>query len=324
MAGTQPHDQAQTDGAAVDPAFQGYIDEFCQALETERNASVHTVRNYRNDLLDYARWAQRANVDPLHPTHRQLRRYLAELDQAQYARASINRRLSSLKGMMRWMMVAGYIDDNAADVLMTLKSDKTLPHRIPANDMVRILSVWSPLDEDGRVRTRTPAQMRDYAILEFLYACGARVSEAVGLLCVSVDFKQKLVRVMGKGSKERIIPLHDMAVQSMQAYLDVARPQLLEGKPDTDYFFVSNRGKKMNPDSIRRMFKEAQALAGISGSYSPHDMRHTFASDVLEGGADLRSVQEMLGHSSLSTTQIYTHLSLGRMKDVHRKAHPRG
>ena len=311
------------DAEAIDTRLLAYIDEYCQALRTEHNASPQTIRSYATDLHEYGRWAERAGVNPLEPTHRQLRRYLGELDRAQYARTTINRHISSLRGFFRWMVVAGYCDSSAADALMTLRQDKTLPHRISPQEMVRILEVWGPLDSEGRVRKRTPEEMRNQAILEFLYACGARVSEASDLRCDSVDFSQAQVRVIGKGNKERIIPLHDLALRSMRAYYDGARSSLVNSQGDPGYFFLSTRGKRMGPDAIRKMFKQVQQLAGVTGDYSPHDMRHTFASDVLEGGADLRSVQEMLGHASLSTTQIYTHLTIGHMKDVHHQAHPR-
>ena len=315
---------AEQDMMSIDPRVEARSDEFCRALINEQNASEHTVRNYRVDLCAYARWAQSARVEALSPNHRQLRRYLAYLDAAQYARTTVNRHLSALRGFFRYQVLAGYIQTNPADVLMTLKKEKSLPHRISNEDMAAILSVYAPLDEHGTVRDRTPSDMRNLAVLEFLYACGARVSEASDLRLSSIDFAQGQVRVIGKGNKERLIPLHDIALTSMKAYKDAARPRLVAREKPNDYFFLSNRGNRFSPDAIRKMFKETLALAGVQGNYSPHDMRHTFASDVLEGGADLRSVQEMLGHSSLSTTQIYTHLSLGRMSSVHQTAHPRG
>lgn len=305
-------------------AFESLIDQFCSDMRTERNASVHTIRNYALDLHDYYRWAQRASVEPLTPTHRQLRRYLGELDQARYARSTINRRLSSLRSFFRWAMIAGLANSNPADVLMSLKEDKTLPHRISESDMKRILSVYSPFNEAGELRDRSASDIRNQAILELLYASGTRISEVSSLRLVSVDYENSLIRVFGKGSKERIIPVHALAMESMRLYQTKARPELLEGKPASEFFFVSTRGKQMSTDSLRKMFNATLKKAGINAAYTPHDMRHTFASDVLEGGADLRSVQEMLGHSSLSTTQIYTHLSAERLKAIHRQSHPRG
>ncbi len=297
---------------------------YCDSLRVEQNASAHTVRNYMIDLHNYLLWAERCNVDALHPTHRQLRRYLAELDRAKYARTTVNRRLSAIRGFYRWLVVNAYIDTSPADVLHGLKESKTLPHRISTADMVKILSVWSQQDSDGTNHEQSPIDLRNQAILEFLYACGARISEASGLLVSQVDIREKQVRVFGKGQKERIIPIHDIAIDSMTRYFEYGRPQLMSGHVVNDRFFVSSRGNAMSTDAIRKMFKDTLKRAGVDQTYSPHDMRHTFASDLLEGGADLRSVQEMLGHSSLSTTQVYTHLSAGRMKSVHHQAHPRG
>lgn len=307
----------------IDAALEKAISSFCDALSVERNASKHTVRGYSSDLHDYARWAARRQVDALEPTFRELRAYLAELDRAQYSRKTINRRLSSLKGFFRWLMVTGQIDKDASSVLQGPKQPKSLPHVIRPHDMVKLLRVYSDHDLQGEPRDQSPADMRNQAILEFLYACGARVSEASGLLVSGVNFESGQVKVFGKGSKERIIPLHDIALRSMGAYERIARPQLLKGR-DSEFFFVSNRGNQMSTNAIRSMFKEALGVAGLDQTLSPHAMRHTFATDMLTGGADLRSVQEMLGHASLSTTQIYTHMSATHLKEVHHLAHPRG
>ncbi len=313
------------DGRAKAPAknLEQLVEEFCRSLRVERNASAHTIRAYRGDLADFARWAARQNVRPLNATHQQLRSYLGELDQVQYSRTTINRRLSALRSFYRWLNVSGEVDEDPASLLQGPKQQKTLPHVIRPADMAKLLSVYGKRTLDGGPREQTPVDMRNQALLEFLYACGARVSEASGLLMGNVSFAGAQVKVFGKGSKERIIPLHDMAVSSMRAYAMVARPKLM-GDRACDYFFVSTRGNRMGTDAMRKMFKEAVGLAGLDRTLSPHDMRHTFATDLLEGGADLRSVQEMLGHASLSTTQIYTHLTPGRLKQVHAQAHPRG
>lgn len=306
-----------------DPTTASLVQGFCDAMRFEHNASVHTVRAYRIDLMDYARWAYREGIDPLTATHRQLRRYLGELDLAQYSRTTINRRLSALRSFFRWLNVTGVIQEDPASILQGPKQQKSLPHVIRPNDMVKLLSVYGKRDASGQIREQSSTDLRNQALLEFLYACGARISEASGLLMANVDFASGQVKVFGKGSKERIIPLHDMAVSCMRTYALVARPTIL-GECTCDYFFVSTRGNRMGTDAMRKMFKEALKLAGLDETLSPHDMRHTFATDLLDGGADLRSVQEMLGHASLSTTQIYTHLTPGRLKQVHSQAHPRG
>ena len=297
---------------------------FCDSLRNECGLSPHTVRAYLTDIQDYLRWAERRSEDPLRTTHRRMRRYFGELDRAQYSRTTINRRLSALRAFFRWLVDQGIVETDPASALQGPRQGRKLPRVISASDMARILSVHAGASLDGRVQERTFADMRDQALLELLYACGARISEASGLLVSNMDFELKQVKVFGKGSKERIIPLHDMAVASLRTYAQCARPKLLEGKPDIPYFFVSNRGGKYSPDSMRKMFKRTLAEAGVDGTFSPHDMRHTFATDLLNGGADLRSVQEMLGHSSLSTTQVYTHVSAARLKEVHHQAHPRG
>ncbi|WP_165246668.1 tyrosine recombinase [Adlercreutzia sp. ZJ141] len=301
---------------------QQLLDDYCRSLAVERNLSAHTLRAYRIDVEDYLAWSQRRGIDPLCCTHQQLRAYLAELDRARYERSTVNRRLSSLKGWFRWMNLRGDVEEDPAHVLQGPKKRAHLPGVIRPADMARLLSVHAKRDVKGNSREQSDADMRDQALLEFLYACGARVSEASGLLMSNVDFVQKQAKVLGKGSKERIIPLHDMAISSLRTYVMVARPHLLDGK-QCDYVFVSTRGNQMGTDAMRKMFKATVLAAGLDPSLSPHDMRHTFATDLLAGGADLRSVQEMLGHASLSTTQIYTHLSPERLKRAHAQAHPR-
>ena len=286
----------------VDARLFSAIERFIGSWRTERNPSENTVRAYRIDLLDYARWAKRTRVDGLHPAHRQLRRYLSQLEQAQYSRATVNRRLSAVR---------------------TFFQPQRLPHHLRPQDVAALLGVYGKrLDSQGRDE-RTPSEMRNQALLEFLYACGARISEASGLLLSAVDFDQGQCRVLGKGAKERIVPLHDLALSSMHTYLLFARPLLVKDK-ECPYFFVSTRGNQMGTDAMRKMFKQALAAAGLPSTITPHDLRHTFATDVLSGGADLRSVQEMLGHASLSTTQIYTHTTPERLGTEHHRAHPRG
>ena len=308
---------------ACDPRAASLVEGFCDALRVERNASVHTVRAYRIDLMDYVRWAAREGIDPLAATHRQLRRYLGELDSAQYSRTTVNRRLSALRSFFRWLNVTDVCDSDPASVLSGPRKQKDLPHVIRPADMARLLSVHGKRDGVGNPREQSPADLRNLALLEFLYACGARVSEASGLLADNVDFERGQVKVFGKGARERIVPLHDLALASMRTYQLLGRPRLLKEK-ECPFFFVSTRGNGMTTDAIRKMFKESLRAAGLDETLSPHDMRHTFATALLEGGADLRSVQGMLGHASLSTTQVYTHLSPGRLKQVHRRTHPRG
>ena len=230
--------------------------------------------------------------------------------------------MSALRTFFRWLNVTGRADANPASALIGPKTDKSLPQVLRPREMVRLLSVHASCDARGRRREQSLTDMRDQAILEFLYACGARISETSGLLEQNIDFDEKQARLFGKGSKERIVPLHDLAIDSLRRYALVARPKLLDGK-ECPFFFVSTRGNQMKTDAMRKMFKATVREAGLDDSLSPHDMRHTFATDLLNGGADLRSVQEMLGHAQLSTTQVYTHLSVERLKKVHDQALPR-
>ena len=313
----------RSDAANKDGRREALLDEYIESLRFERGFSEHTIRSYRTDLEALFRWCDRVRVDALALTHRQLRSYLSELDAARYARSTINRHLSSVKGFYGWLSVRGEIEVNAASVLSGPKQQRHLPHVLHEEEMARLLAVHGPYDVMGNIREQSLSDIRDQAILELFYASGARISEVASLKMADIDFRSKLVKVFGKGRKERIIPLHDICIASLRKYLDEARPQLL-GDKRSDAVFISTRGNPMSADTIRVMFKRTVQAAGLDARLSPHDMRHTFATDLLDGEADLRSVQEMLGHASLSTTQIYTHLSTERLKTAHSQAHPRG
>lgn len=310
------------DEAQLSATSAQLLDGFLDHLRVEQVASEHTIRSYKCDLESFFRWCERKGVDLLKTNHKELRGFLAELDAARYERSTINRHLSSIKSFYRWLTVAGFVKDDPSDALSGPKINRHLPHVIKHDQMIALMAVHGAFDARGEPREQTIQDMRDQAILEFLYACGARISEAANLTLGSIDFQTKQVRLFGKGRKERIVPLHDLCIQALCTYRDVARPDLLQGK-SSEHFFISNTGKAMSADSMRIMFKEAVHVAGLDASTSPHDMRHSFATDLLDGGADLRSVQEMLGHASLSTTQIYTHLSPARLKEAHDQAHPR-
>lgn len=302
------------EGEGLDASYVESLMRYCEELSLIRGDSLHTVRGYRSDLLDFGRFSARQGIRPLSASYRQVRAYLAEQTQAGYSRKTINRRLSSLRGFFRWLESTGRIEADPMSVLKGPKLEKSLPRFIPHADMERLLAVHQGKDD--------PVSLRDRAFLEFLYACGARISEAAGLLVSKIDFVSSQARILGKGSKERIVPLHPLALASMREYLEKGRPELL-GEKDHPAFFLSTRGNAMSADALRRVFKATLVQAGVDPSYSPHDVRHTFATELLDGGADLRSVQEMLGHASLSTTQIYTHVSSERLRKIHLKAHPR-
>ena len=289
---------------------------YLSSLSVERNFSEHTVNAYESDLMDYAEWLEKRELNALDITHRQMRSYLSFLNGEGLSRNTINRRLSAIKGFYKWMVVVGALDADPLSAVSGPKKEKALPHRIPAADIAKLLDVWSGDD---------PESMRNRAILELMYASGARIAEIAGLNVRDIDFLSQQIKVMGKGSKERIIPVHQMAIVTLRRYLESARPTLAaKGQRLTDSLFLSSRGNPFSTDAIRKMFKKTLSESGLDGNLTPHDLRHSFATDMLEGGADLRTVQELLGHASLSTTQIYTHLSPAHLKETHMRAHPRG
>ncbi|MFU8890240.1 MAG: tyrosine recombinase [Anaerosomatales bacterium] len=290
-----------------------YLDSFLRHIAAERGLSQHTLRAYSSDLSRYFEWAGRAGVDPLRPTHRALRRYLADLDRSGYARRTISRRLSALRTFMGYLSQEGVIDSDPSRVVSAPKTPRRLPGLVPQDVLRQLLDAPDP---------ETPVGIRDRAVLEVLYASGMRVSELTGLTTERLDLRSGLATVMGKGSKERIIPIHPFAIRRVRDYLERARPTLVRGS-DPGTLFLSTRGNPLSPDAVRRLMKTHLATAGAAAGLSPHSLRHTFATHLLEGGADLRTVQELLGHVALSTTQIYTHVSMKRLQDVHRRAHPR-
>ena len=289
------------------------VDRFLLHLSVERGVSVHTVRAYSADLARFLEWCTRAEADPLSLTHRQMRSYLAELDRARYARRTIARRLSSIRSFYAYLHSEGIVTTDPSAVLATPKVPSRLPKVIPNENVLGMLEAPD---------TSTPTGLRDRAVLEMLYATGARVSEVAGLRLADLDLAQGQLTVMGKGGKERIIPMHRLAVARLREYLQEGRPRIVSRASD-EAVFLSVRGAPLSADAIRRMFKRYLAIAGAASSLSPHAMRHTFATHLLDSGADLRTVQELLGHVALSTTQIYTHLSTQRLQDVHRSSHPR-
>ncbi len=286
--------------------------KFARHLEVERGLSPNTVRAYCIDVRSYFDWAARSGVDPLHVDYRRFRRYLAELNAAGYVAKTIARRLSAVRTFFKYLNVMGVVDTNPASAAATPKIGHDLPRKTSDTDINHLLEICGD----------DPVGMRDQAFLEFLYASGARIAEVARLKTADIDFSNASVRLFGKGSKERIVPLYGHVLELMREYIHKARPKLMIAAT-TDALFISTRGKAMSADSLRRVFKQRAAQAGLDPSLHPHDMRHAFATDLVEGGADLRSVQEMLGHASLSTTQVYTHLSVQHMKDVYKRAHPR-
>jgi len=314
----RPGDQRQQTSHTVQPGssqFEAARDRFIESLVLVQNKSAKTAASYRSDLDIYFEWTKRAKLDPLAIQYKQLRLYLAEQSSAQYARSTIARRLACLRSFFTFLEQEGTIEGNPAKLLQTPKLEKTLPNTLSEKELNSILDVHDLSTVEG---------VRDSALLELLYASGGRVSEIAELELGDLKLDQGLARVLGKGGKERYIPLHQLAIDKLQDYLNTARPDLaVKSSVTADTVFLSTRGLPLSADAIRRIVKKSAQLAGISRPVTPHSFRHSFATDLLNNGADLRSVQELLGHANLSTTQVYTHLSSKRLQAIHKQAHPR-
>ncbi|MDY0339760.1 MAG: tyrosine recombinase [Coriobacteriia bacterium] len=295
------------------PTNEQLTDAFLEHLRVERNLSPRTVTAYASDLGGFCDWAVREDVHVLDADHRRLRRYLAELDRAQYSKRTIARRLAALRSFYRYLVRMQFLTASPAAVLATPKTPQRLPGVTPESLIDQLL---------GLPDTETPLGARDLAILELLYASGLRVSELTGLDIGDVDLASATVRVMGKGARERIVPIHPLAAKRLQEYLTVGRTRLDKGAASGAYF-LNRLGTRLTSGGVRRMLDRYLQQLEQCAHITPHDLRHSFATHLLEGGADLRTVQELLGHVALSTTQIYTHVSTRHLREVHKGAHPR-
>jgi len=295
------------------PGNETLADAYLQHLRVERNLSPRTVTAYASDLAGLCYWAAREQVHLLEADHRVLRRYLAELDRARYSKRTIARRLAAVRGLYRYLVRRGMLSASPAAILSTPK----VPKRLPA------VAAESLIDSLLALPDRSSASgLRDAAILELLYASGIRVSELTGLSLGDIDLASATVRVMGKGARERIVPIHALAVDRVREYLRSGRPVLDKGAAD-GALFLNRLGTRLSSGGVRRMLDRYLGELEHAVQMTPHDLRHSFATHLLEGGADLRTVQELLGHVALSTTQIYTHVSTRHLREVHKGAHPR-
>ncbi len=295
-----------------------WIDSFIFYLQVEKNASQHTVKHYRADIERFVAFAQAqgagevlfAQVTPL-----LIRSYLGHLSANAYSRSTISRRISALRSFFRFQCNQGLLPDNPCKALHTPKKKQLLPVFLDFFEIEDLLQLPKP-DMLGR---------RDRAILELLYATGVRVSELTGLTVANIDFFNRCLLVYGKGRKERIVPMGRKAVEALQSYLSRSRPRLYEKYDGNPHYqvFLNSKGGPLTDRSIRRTLDKYVAMLAIHKAVSPHTIRHTFATHMLDRGADLRSVQEMLGHVNLSTTQIYTHVTKERLKSVYKDTHPR-
>jgi len=286
-----------------------FIEKFSNYLDVEKNYSKHTLRNYGSDLTELAGFLE--GKPPKDVTHLDLRRFLAELKRKGRAKRTIVRKLGAIRSFFRFLLQEKHLKTNPTDGVFTPKLDKQLPEFLDIRKMLELITSPSTKDAPG---------LRDRALLEVLYSTGIRVGELVGLNLDDIDLIGGVIKVRGKGKKERIALLGTEAQRAIRNYQQKRRP---DGKSPSGAFFLNKSGKRLSDRSVRRIVDKYVRQCGIELKISPHSIRHSFATHLLNNGADLRSVQELLGHKNLSTTQIYTHLNLRRIREMYSKAHPR-
>jgi integrase/recombinase XerC len=298
------------------------IGGFGRHLQVERNVSAHTKEGYLTDLGQFRAFLEGTDfksvpiagaipTDPL-----VIRAFLASLYREKLRKVTISRKVAALRSFYRYLLREGVVAVNPAELIQLPRCEKYIPVVLSADEMLALLQVKFAEDAAGR---------RDRAVIELFYSAGIRLSELTGLNLEDVRFQEGLVKVRGKGRKERIVPFGRKALQAIEAYLQ-KRPELIKngtGGKGEEALFLSTRGKRMNPRGVARVVQRVVRQSGIGRKISPHALRHTFATHLLDAGADLRSIQEMLGHKSLSTTQKYTSVSVSRLMEIYDRAHPR-
>jgi len=288
-----------------------------------RAASTNTLNAYASDGRQLAVWAGGQGLEPAELDMRSLRRYVAALSGRGQAPSTVARKLAAARALFRVQVALGERDENPADLLSAPKRPKTLPHVLKPTDLVTLLD---------RIPARTPLEQRDRALFELAYSSGLRAEELVNVAVGAVDFDAEAVRVEGKGGKTRLVPVGEHALAAISTYLERARPALrAEAPPDgngaAEPLFLSKTGRRLSTSDVRRRLRTwtraAQASAPALAQAHPHALRHSFATHLLEGGADLRAIQELLGHATISTTQIYTRVESVRLRSAYARAHPR-
>ena len=295
-------------------AFAGDIDGFIAFIDLERGLSRHTRENYQRDLDQAATWLARQNVaDWRTVSAAQAGEWLHSLSRAEFAVASLARKLTALRVFARHLMREKLRGDDFTALLAGPKLGRRLPGTLSVDEVTRLLA--APIGGD-------PAALRDRALLELFYSSGLRVTELGGLMLQQVDLEQGFLRVFGKGSKERVVPIGGRACTAIATYLSAGRPHFVKTRTGSQ-LFLSNRGGALSRITLWYIVKKHARRAGITQNVKPHLLRHSFATHLLSGGADLRAIQEMLGHASIATTQIYTAVEPQRLLDQHAKFHPR-
>jgi integrase/recombinase XerD len=302
----------------VEGRFEHLVLDFLAYLEFERGLSRNTLEAYRGDLLQLGRFLAERDVSAIEASSADVADFLTELGTAgpghrPASPATIHRKSACLRSFYRHLRREGLRESDPTATLSAPRRSRKLPQVLTRGEVERLLS--QPRGTDAQA-------LRDRAILELMYASGLRASEAIGLEMGDLDFEERVLRARGKGSKERVVPVGQAALRALGLYLERGRPALVKSKVE-GHLFVNFRGGQLTRQGLYKIVRRHAVTAGLADRMSPHTLRHTFATHLLAGGCDLRSVQEMLGHADVSTTQLYTHLSSDRLKDVYFKAHPR-
>jgi integrase/recombinase XerD len=304
----------------VPPELAAFVWEYLNYLSVEKGLAKNTLSSYTRDLESFTRWlGQAGKVDFAGVTKSDILEYSRILADGAFAKdekslnpSSVARAHAAIRGLFKFLVREGYQTNDPMVTVLNVKKGQRLPKVLTIEDVAKILDAPYP---------GTPQGLRDKAVLELLYACGLRVSEAASLKMGNFDFSEGFVRVFGKGSKERLVPVSGVAVKAALEYLKTGRPKLA-GQIRDEHLFLSNRGRGLSRQTMWKIIKKRGALAGFP-DITPHTLRHSFATHLLKGGADLRAVQEMLGHASISTTQVYTHVAKDHLKEEYMSTHPR-
>ena len=296
--------------------MNAFLKEYLTILKLEKNLSDNTTSSYKNDLSAFFKFLDEFKInDPSEIKTDHIRRFFNFLKDIGLTSSSSARYFSSLKGFFSYLFKNNYITKNPMEKLSAPKLSKNLPSVLTVQEIDSLLLKPATDDKFG---------LRDKSLLEVFYACGLRVSELINLKLSSLYFNEEIIRVFGKGSKERLVPIGRSAVKWTDKYIKFGRPLLIKGIKSENYLYLNSRGTKLSRMGIWKIVDKYAKEAGITKEVHPHTFRHSFATHLLEGGADLRAVQEMLGHADISTTQIYTHIDREYIKQEHKQYHPRG
>lgn len=293
--------------------MERYINDFLEYLEYQKNYSIHTIKNYKDDLMIFLNFLDIEHITSLDDvTYDLMRKYLKYLNNLNYKAKSVARILSALRGFYKYLYQHKIVKDNPMVLIATPKIEKKLPKYLEYNEVEKLLAAPN---------LKTDIGVRDYVILEILYSTGIRVSELVNIKLKDIDMSNKEIRILGKGNKERIVLFGKVLKDKLDLYLNGTYQKYnINNSP---YLLLNHHGNKINDREIRTIVDNNMKIAGINKKISPHTLRHTFATHMLNGGADIKTVGDLLGHESLSTTTIYTHLSNEQLKKVYLSAHPR-